>query len=157
MQTTCPVVQVWVQDRVFGSALLALNPRSSLTQLGTRSQYRSSLSAMSHTVLDPGDICITKYIITHVISPLQLPDRDHGICNDHYLAKVIATAVRLYGDYVGQANIHQWNSISRMLENLQSITRSKSLDGFQTISQFSGMEVGGKLSSLHSILEIHNV
>ena len=113
---------------------------------------------MSHSVLDPRDIHTSKYIITHVFCPLQLPgEDDHSIHNDHSLARAIATAALLYSDHVGQANIPQWHSILRMLENLQAIIQSESLDSFQTISQFSSMGVGGKFSSFHSILETHNM
>ena len=112
---------------------------------------------MSHSVFDPGDIRTLKYIITHVFCPLQLPDRDHSIHNDHSLARVTAAAARLYNDRVDQANLPQWHTISRMLENLQATSQSEDLDRFQAISQFDSMEVGGKLSSLRSMVETHNV
>lgn len=113
---------------------------------------------MSSSILDPGDIHTLKYIITHVFCPLGLPDsNDYSVRNDHCLAKAIATAARLCSDYVDQANLPQWHSISRMLGNLQTVTQSQSLDTLQTISQFTSMEVGGELPSLHSILiETHN-
>jgi hypothetical protein len=101
---------------------------------------------MSHSILDPGDIHTLKYIITHVFCPLELPDtNDFSIGNDHYLAKAIATAARLCSDYLDHANLSQWHSISRMLENLQAITQSQSLDTLKTISQFTSMDVGGEL------------
>ena len=112
---------------------------------------------MSHSVLDPGDIGTLKYIITHVFCPLQLPDMKHSIWNDHSLARAVAAAARLYSNHVDQANLRQWHTISRMLENLQATSQSESLDRFQVISQFSSMEVGGKLLSLRSMLETHNV
>ena len=113
---------------------------------------------MSHSVLDPEDICTSKYIITHVFCPLQLPDGDdQTVHNDHSLARAVATAARLYSNHVDQANLPQWHTISRMLKNLQATSQSEDLDRFRAISQFSSMEVGGKLSSLHSMLETHNV
>ena len=110
-----------------------------------------------YSVLDPGDIRTLKYIITHVFCPLQLPDEDdHSISNDHSLAKAIATAACLFSDHLGQANIPHWHSVSRMLENLQAVIQFECLDRFQTTSQLSSMEVGGKLSSLPSILKTHD-
>ena len=146
-------LEVRVQPgRVFGSTLLSLQPPWFSI---------SPIPRMSQTVLDPGDVYTLKYIITHVFCPLQLPDGDdHSIRNDLSLARAIATAARLYSDHVVQANLPQWHSISRMLENLQAIIiQSKSLDSlrFQTISQFSSMDVGGKFLSFHDILEAHIV
>jgi hypothetical protein len=109
------------------------------------------------SLLDPEDLCTLQYIITHVFCPLQLPDGDdHSTRNDRSLAGVVSSAMRLYGDHVDKANLAQWHSISRMLDNLRAIVQFEGLDRSQTISQLSSMNVGGELSSLHSILETHN-
>ena len=143
--TSGPGTRVWLLQ-------VALNP-GPLHLTVTQNPFSILFTArMSHSVLDPGDICTSKYIITHVFSPLQLPGGDdHTIHNDHSLASAIAAVARLYSDHVGQALIPQWHSISQMLENLQAMSQSDGLDGFQAISQFN-MDVGGGLSSLYSIL-----
>lgn len=113
---------------------------------------------MSQSVLDPEDIRTSKYIITHVFCPLQLPGRDdHNIHNDRSLVTAIATAARLYSDHVGQSNISQWHDILRMLENLRDVFQSGSLYKSLITSQFSSMNAGGKLSCLRSMPEAHNV
>lgn len=101
---------------------------------------------MSHPVLGPGDIGALKYIITHVFCPLQLPDGDdHSIHSDHSLARSITTAARLYSAHVDRADAYRWNSILKILENLETNVQSKSMDRSQTISQFSSMDVGGRV------------
>ena len=113
---------------------------------------------MFDSLLDPGELCTLQYIVTHVFCPLQLPDGDdHSIRNDHSLARAVSSVTPLYGDHVDQANVAQWHSITRMLDNLQAIVQFESLDRFQTFSQLSSMNVGGMLSSLFSILETHDV
>ena len=102
---------------------------------------------MSCAILDSRDIGTWKYIVTHVFCPLQLPGRDdHNINNDHSLARAIATAAHLYSDYISEDNALKWHCISRMLDNLEAITQSERLDSVRTISQFSSMDAGGKIS-----------
>ena len=109
-------------------------------------------------VLHPGDLCTLKYIVTHVFCPLQLPDGDdHSVRHDHSLVGAIASAARLHSDHLSKADMPQWHSISRMLDNLRAIVQFEGLDESQTISRLRNMDVGGKLSSVHSILETHNV
>ena len=118
----------------------------------------SFIVRMSRSLLDPGDLCTLRYIVTHVFCSLQLPDGDdHSIRNDRSLAGAVSSAMRLYGDHVDQANLATWHSISRMLDNLRAVVRFECLDRSQTISQLRSMNVGGKPSSLHSIPETHNV
>jgi hypothetical protein len=113
---------------------------------------------MSRSLLDPGDHCTLQYIVTHIFCSLQLPDGgDQSIRNDRSLAGAISSVMRLYSDHVDQANMAQWRSIVRMLDNLQAVVQSESLDRFRIISQLGSMDVGGKLSSLCSIPETHNV
>ena len=103
------------------------------------------------------DLCTLQYIITHVFFPLQLPEGDdHTTRNSCLLAGAIASVLRLYNDHVDQAKLAQWHSISRMLDNLRAVVEFESLDRSQTISQLGSMNVGGRLPSLHSILEPHN-
>ena len=112
---------------------------------------------MSDTDLRPRGIDTSKYIITHVFCPLQLPDGDDSsVRNDYSLAGAVATAARLFCDHVDEANIPQWHSVSRMLENLQVTVMSEDLSRFQTTSLFSSMGAGGTLSSFHNILASHN-
>ena len=100
---------------------------------------------MSESVIDPGDPCTLKYIITHVFFPLQLPDGDdHSVRNDHSLARAIASVAQLHSNHVSEAIAPQWQSISRMLNNLRAVVQFESLDRSRTISQLSGMKVGGK-------------
>ena len=105
---------------------------------------------MSHSpsLLDPGDFCTLQYIITHVFFPLQLPDGDdHSVRHDHSLAGAIASVARLHSVHVSKADMPQWHSISRMLDNLRAIVQFEGLDRSRTISQLSNMDVGGKLSA----------
>ena len=112
---------------------------------------------MSHSIIDPGDLGTLRGIATHVFLPLRLPDRGKDTVRlDRSLATAIASAARLYSDYVSEAGTPQWRRISRMLDNLQAIAQLEGLDRSQTISQLSGMGVGGKLSLLHSILNPHD-
>jgi hypothetical protein len=109
------------------------------------------------SLIDPGDFYTLQYIATHVFCFLRLPDGDdHSVRNDRSLAGAVSSVMRLYGDRVDQAILAQWHSISRMLDNLRAIVQFEGLDRFQTISQLSSMNIGGKPSSLHSILETHN-
>ena len=113
---------------------------------------------MPHSVLDPGDLVTLKYIVSHVFCPLQLPDGDdHSVRHDHALAGAIASVARLHSDHISNADKPQWHSISRMLDNLRTMVQFEGLDKSRTISQLSSMNVGGKLSSLRSVLETHNV
>ena len=121
---------------------------------------------MSHTVLDPGDsvldpgedLVTLKYIVSHVFCPLQLPDGDdHTVPHNHSLAGAIASVARLHSDHITNADMPQWHSILRMLDNLQAIVQFEGLGRSQTISQLSSMVVRGKPSSPRSILETHNV
>ena len=113
---------------------------------------------MSHSLLDPGELRTLQYIVTHVFSPLHLPDGDdHSIRNDRSLAGAVSSVMRLYGDRVDRANTAQWHSIMRMLDHLHAAIQFESLDRFQTFSQLNSMNVGGMLSSLYIILEIHDV
>ena len=113
---------------------------------------------MSHSLLDPVDLCTFRYTVTHVFCPLQLAGGDgHNIRNDYSLAGAVASAMRLYSDHVDQANLVQWHSITRMMDYLQDIVQFEGLDRSQIISQLSSMDIGGKLSNLHTILETHNV
>jgi hypothetical protein len=117
----------------------------------------SFIVRMSHSLLDPGELCTLQYIVTHVFCPLQFPDGDdHSIHNDRSLAAAVSSVMRLYGDHVDQANMAQWHGITRMLDNMQVTVQFESLDRFQTLSQLSSMNVGGMFSSLRSILEIHD-
>ena len=112
------------------------------------------------SLLDPGDprTLQYKYIATHVFCSLQLPDRnDHSIRNDRSLAGAVSSAIRLYDNHVDQADLPQWHSISGMLDNLRAAVQFEGLDRSKTISQLRSMNVGGKPSNLHSILETHNV
>ena len=110
---------------------------------------------MPRTLLDPGDLCTLQYIITHVFCPLQLPGGDdHSIHNDCSLADAISSVLRQYSDYVDQANMPQWHSISGMLDNLRAIVQFERLDMSQTVSQLSSMSVGSKISSLRGILRL---
>ena len=103
------------------------------------------------------DLCTLQYIVTHVFFPLQLPEGDdHTIRNNRSLAGAIASVLRLYDDHVDQAKLAQWHSISRMLDNLRAVVEFESLDRSQTTSQLGSMNIGGRLPSLHSILEPHN-
>jgi hypothetical protein len=87
---------------------------------------------MSRSLLDPGDHCTLQYIVTHIFCSLQLPDGgDQSIRNDRSLAGAISSVMRLYSDHVDQANMAQWRSIVRMLDNLQAVVQSESLDRFQ--------------------------
>ncbi|KAF8127616.1 hypothetical protein EV363DRAFT_1452213 [Boletus edulis] len=102
---------------------------------------------MSHSVLDPGGVAILQYIVTHVFCPLQLPDEDdHSICNDRSLAGTVASVARLYIDYIDQANVPQWHSIAKMLDNLRAVVEVESLDESQITSQLRGMNVGDILT-----------
>jgi hypothetical protein len=113
---------------------------------------------MSRSLLDPGDLCTLQYIVTHVFFPLQLPGGDdRSIRHDCSLAGAITSVLRLYSGHVSKADMPQWHSISRMLDNLQAIVQFEGLDRSQTISQLGSMDTGGKLSSLRSFLETHNV
>ena len=113
---------------------------------------------MSHSLLDPGDLCTLQYVVTHVFCPLQLPDGDdHTIRNDYSLAGAVTSAMRLYGDCGDQANMAQWRIITQMLDNLHAVVQFERLDRFLTFSQLSSMNVGGMLSSLCSVLETHGV
>ena len=106
---------------------------------------------MSDSVLNPEDLSTLHYIITHVFSPLQLPDGDdHSVSNEHSLAGAIAAAAHLYTIHVGHSNIPQWHSIPRMLDNLRDTVQFQSFDRFHTVSQFGSMEVGGESLSLHN-------
>ena len=112
---------------------------------------------MSHSIIDPGDLWTLGGIVTHVFLPLRLPDGDkHSVRHDRSLATAIASAARLHTDHVREADMPQWRRISRMLDNLQAIVQLEGLDRSQTMSQLSSMDVGGKLSSLHSILYAHD-
>ena len=103
----------------------------------------------------PVDTAASKYIITHVFCPLQLPgEDDHSIHNDHSLAIAIAAVARLYSEHISEANIPQWRVVSRLLENLQVTLQSETLDRSQIISQFNGMDVGGQCSSLYTIMTL---
>ena len=121
-------------------------------------QFSVSFIARMSQVLHSGDLCTLKYIVTHVFCPLQLPDGDdHSVRHDHSLVGAIASAARLHSDHLSKADMPQWHSISRMLDNLRAIVQFEGLDESQTISRLRNMNVGGKLSSVHSILETHNV
>jgi hypothetical protein len=116
------------------------------------------IARMPHSVIHPAGLCTLKYIVTHIFCPLQLPDGDdHSVHHDHSLAGAIASAARLYSDHLSKADMPQWHSISRTLDNLQAIVQFEGLDRSKTTSQLSSMNVGGKLSSVHSILETHDV
>jgi hypothetical protein len=118
----------------------------------------SKIARMSPSVLDPGDLFTLKYIVSHVFCPLQLPEGDdHSVRHDHSLAGAIAYVARLHSDRISNADMPQWHSISQMLDNLRAIVQFEALDRSQTLSQLSSMKVGGKLSSLCSNLEAHNV
>lgn len=111
---------------------------------------------MTRSLLGPQarDLCTLQYIVTHVFLPLRLPEGDdHSIRNDHLLAGAVASAARVYSDSdrVDQVNVAQWHRISRMLDNLQATVQFESLDRSKTVSQLSGMDAGGKFSSLHCI------
>ena len=109
----------------------------------------------SLALLDPRELDTLQYIVTHVYCPLQLPDGDdHTIRNDRSLAGAVSAALRLYDNHVDQANLAQWHSVTQMLDNLQTIVQFETLDRFQTFSQLSSMNVGGKRSSLHGILRL---
>ena len=110
------------------------------------------------SLLDPGELCTLQYIVTHVFCSLQLLDGDdHSIRNDRSLTRAVSFVMRLYGDHVDQANLPLWHSISGMLDNLRIAVQFEGLDRSKTFSQLRSMNVGGKPSSLHSILETHNV
>ena len=107
----------------------------------------SFIVRMSRSLLDPGDHCTLQYIVTHVFCALQLPDGDdNSIRNDRSLAGAITSVMRLYGVHIDQANMAQWHSITRMMDNLQAIIRLESLDRPKTFSQLCSMNVGGMLS-----------
>ena len=106
---------------------------------------------MSDSVLNPEDLSTLHYIVTHVFSPLQLPDGDdHSVSNERSLTGAVAAAAHLYTTHVGHSNIPQWHSIPRMLENLRDTVRFQSFDRFQTVSQIRSMDVGGELLSLYN-------
>ena len=113
---------------------------------------------MSHSLLDPGDLFTLKYIVSHVFCPLQLPEGDdHSVRHDHSLAGAIASVARLHSDHISNTEMPQWHSITRMLDHLRALVQFEGLDRSQTISRLNSMDVGGKLSSLPSILETHKV
>ena len=117
----------------------------------------SFIARMSHSIIDPGELWTLGGIATHVFLPLRLPDGDkHSIRHDRSLATAIASAARLYSDYVSEADMPQWRRILRMLDNLQATAQFEGLDGPQIISQLSNMDVGGKFLSLRSILNPHD-
>ncbi|KAH0834182.1 hypothetical protein J3R83DRAFT_11491 [Lanmaoa asiatica] len=104
---------------------------------------------MSHSVLDPGDLCRLEYIVTHVFFPLKLPDGDdQSVRNDRSLARAIASAARIYCDHVDRAKLPQWHHILGMLDNLQATVQFEGLDRSRTISQLSNMNVGDILAFL---------
>ncbi|KAH0834164.1 hypothetical protein J3R83DRAFT_11470 [Lanmaoa asiatica] len=104
---------------------------------------------MSHSVLDPGDLCRLEYIVTHVFFPLKLPDGDdQSVHNNRSLAGAIASVARVYRKHVDKDNLPQWHHILGMLDNLQATVQFESLDRLQTISQFSNMNVGDILAFL---------
>jgi hypothetical protein len=112
---------------------------------------------MSHSIIDPGDLGTLGGIVTHVFLPLRLRDGDkHSVCHDRSLATAIASAARLHSDHVSEADMPEWCRISRMLDNLQAVVQLEGLDRSQAISQLGSMDVGGKLSSLHNILNTHD-
>jgi hypothetical protein len=104
---------------------------------------------MSHSIIDPPDLAILQYIVTHVFCPLQLPDGDdHSVLNDRSLAGAITSVARLHDDHVGEADMPQWHCISRMLDNLLATVQFESLDESQTVSQLTNMNVGDVLAFL---------
>ena len=110
---------------------------------------------MSHSIIDPPDLAILQYIVTHVFCPLQLPDGDdHSVLNDRSLAGAITSVARLHDDHVGEADMPQWHCISRMLDNLLATVQFESLDESQTVSQLTNMNVGGKPLSLNDVLRL---
>ena len=136
---------------------LTINKPTCVLPFSLPSTPVSFIPQMSHSIIDPGDLGTLEDIATHVFLPLRLPSSgQHSVRHDCALAKAIASAAHLHSDHVSEAGIPQWRRISRMLDNLQAILQLEGLDRSQTISRISSMDVGGKLLSVHSIINTHD-
>jgi hypothetical protein len=90
-----------------------------------------------------------KYILTHVFSPLRLPDGDdNSVLHEHALAGAIWAAARAYNGYISDSNKPQWDCITTMLENLATSMQSETLEKVRITSQLRGMKSGGTCSAL---------
>ena len=87
---------------------------------------------------------------------MYLRKSDQSVHNDHSLAGAIATTACLYAVHVSDTNIPLWDSISRMLDNLQAIVQLQNLGRSLTISQLHNMNVGGEPFGFHHIPETHD-
>ena len=99
------------------------------------------------------DLSTSQYIVTHVFSPLQLPNGDdHSVSNDRSLVAAVATAAQLYTPHTTETNTTLWHITSRMLNNFLTF---QCLDGPKITSQLAGMNSGGMSSRSTSLPTIH--
>ena len=108
---------------------------------------------MSNTVLDPEDVSTLQYLVTHVFSPLRLPNGDdHSVSNDRSLAATAASVAQLYAT---KTNINLWRVTSQMLNHLRTAVQFQYLDGPRITSQLAGMNSGGMSPRFISLPTIH--
>ena len=111
---------------------------------------------MSNSVLVPEGISTLQYLVTHVFSPLRLPDGDdHSVSNDRSLAAAVASVAQLYAPHATEANIDLWRNISQMLNHLRTAVQFQCLDEPQITSQLACMHSGGMSSRFISLPSIH--
>ncbi|KAF9218151.1 hypothetical protein BS17DRAFT_722134, partial [Gyrodon lividus] len=104
---------------------------------------------MSEAILDIKDDRTLKYIVTHVFSPLRLPDSDdYTVSDDHALAEAVWAAARVYNEHVSDANKPHWNCITTMLESLGAAMQFEAMDKGCVTSQLHGMKAGDILAYL---------
>ncbi|KIK92145.1 hypothetical protein PAXRUDRAFT_147949 [Paxillus rubicundulus Ve08.2h10] len=109
---------------------------------------------MFESVLHIEDDSTLKYILTHVFSPLRLPDGDdYSVLHEHALAGAIWAAARAYIGYITDPNKPQWSCITTMLEKLAISMQSETLDSGCVTSQLHGMKSGDVLAYL---IRAHN-
>ena len=98
---------------------------------------------------ESGDTPTTlEYLITHVFLPVNLPRKsDYTPENDHALALAACVAANTYTPRVsGTSEQAQWQSITKMLDNLQEFVQSEHIDPDRpdhVISQLQGMQTRG--------------
>ena len=125
------------------------------TPTSSSTYIRRKLTALISTMLvtplasESGDTPTTlEYSITHVFLPVNLPRKsDYTPENDHALALAVCAAAHTYTSRVcGTSEQAQWQSITKMLDNLQEFVQLEHIDPDRldhVISQLRGMQTGG--------------
>ena len=109
---------------------------------------RLKLTALISTMWMSPQVSTLEYSITHVFLPVNLPqESDYTPENDHALALAVCGAAHTYTPRVcGTSEQSQWQSVTKMLDDLQEFVQSEHIDPNRpdhVISQLRGMQTGG--------------